>query len=120
MYEKVGRTSQPAAAGMNMAVCEAKLSIDWSSMESVIHTAPRLDVLAVIGIMTQEPVASVGFIFKAPVPVVILHMHVLKHTRAHIFCSNVATTCCEDRRESVSTRVPNGSSLAPAANAWSD
>lgn len=102
-----------------MAACEAKLSIYRSSMESVIHTAPRFDVLAVIGIMTQEPIASVGFIFKAPVPLVILHMHVLKHTRAHRFCSYVATSCCEDRRESVSTRVPNGSSLAPAANAWS-
>lgn len=102
-----------------MAACEAKMSIDWSNMDSVIHTAPLLYVLALFGIMTQEAVASLGFIFKAPDPLVILHMRVMKPTRAHTFCSHVSASCCEYRRGSVSTRVPNGCSVAPAVHAWS-
>lgn len=63
----------------------------------------------------QEPIA--GLFLKHQFLLWFLHMHVLKHTRARTFCSYVSVSCCENRRES--TRAPNGSSLAPAANAWS-
>lgn len=48
------------AAGINYMECEAKLSIDWSSMELLIHESPWLYLLAIIGTMTQEPLAFRG------------------------------------------------------------
>lgn len=45
--------------------------------------------------------------------------------RASVFlhtdlCCNLFTSSCEDRGASGSTEVPNGSSVAPAVNAWLD
>lgn len=47
------------------------------------------------------------------------HTYVFSHIYTHL-CCNLSVSPCEDRRASGSTEVPNGSSVAPAVNAWSD
>lgn len=41
------------------------------------------------------------------------------HTQTCLLC-NLSVSPCEDRRMSGFTEVPNGSSVAPAVNAWLD